>query len=319
MLAALVWLAAAAALSTAGPAALRALGGGASLGPRAMLAAWLAATAAWLLSWAAFLLLVAIEALGPGLKGFLTACVTLAQAIHRNGGALLLPVLAAAAAGLLLRFTWVSVRRAIRSAQWRRSHVSGLDAAGRTAVVEGHRVHLVPRSRPEVYCLPGDRACVVVTQGAVDALTPRELRAVLAHERAHLTGRHHAMVGWVRLLNTAFPGVPLLAAAEEETAVLVEWAADDRAVRAAGPAALAHALGAMAGARTAAPEATLGVLGACPVQRVRRLLTPLPAPRHRTLRRIMAAAAVCAAAAPLVLLLTTTIAGAALTQCTCSL
>src|SRR5699024_4204808 len=59
--------------------------------------------------------------------------------------------------------------------------------------------------------------------------------SVLAHEQAHLKGRHHLPLTWIRLLDTAFPGVPLLRAAATDVPELVEWAADDRAAREAGP------------------------------------------------------------------------------------
>jgi hypothetical protein len=47
---------------------------------------------------------------------------------------------------------------------------------------------------PRRYCVPSLRHRVVLTTGAVAALEPRQLRAVIAHERAHLWGRHDLVI-----------------------------------------------------------------------------------------------------------------------------
>ena len=95
---------------------------------------------------------------------------------------------------------------------------------------------------PLAYCLPGARPRIVITDGAIAALPPDELAAVLAHERAHALGRHELViqpfVAWQRAL-------PFLAAARQATAAvaeLVEMLADDAAAKATSPRTGARAL-----------------------------------------------------------------------------
>ncbi|HEY3868849.1 MAG TPA: M56 family metallopeptidase [Actinocrinis sp.] len=95
---------------------------------------------------------------------------------------------------------------------------------------------------PLAYCLPGPRPRIVITGGAIAALPPDELTAVLAHERAHALGRHELViqpfVAWQRAL-------PFLAPARQATAAvaeLVEMLADDAAAKATSPRTVARAL-----------------------------------------------------------------------------
>src|SRR5260370_1182733 len=55
------------------------------------------------------------------------------------------------------------------------------------------------------YCVPGRRPTIVVTSAALAVLDPAQLPAVLAHERAHLAGRHHLLIALTRALA---PGSP---------------------------------------------------------------------------------------------------------------
>ena len=49
-------------------------------------------------------------------------------------------------------------------------------------------------SQPAAYCVAGRQPTVILTTAAVQALDPGQLDAVLAHERAHLAGRHHRLL-----------------------------------------------------------------------------------------------------------------------------
>jgi beta-lactamase regulating signal transducer with metallopeptidase domain len=82
---------------------------------------------------------------------------------------------------------------------------------------------------------------VVVSTGAVDALTERELAAVLAHEHAHARGRHHLVLAPFHALRRVLPVGPVARAAAD-VELLVEMCADDRAARRHGPAPLTAAL-----------------------------------------------------------------------------
>jgi hypothetical protein len=183
---------------------------------------------------------------------------------------------AAAAAGLLLaativvRAVWCLAGAVARSRRERHKHAAFLAAAGRADHTLGAIV--LDQDAPAAYCLPGGPAPVVST-GTLAVLEPGQLRAVLAHERAHLRGHHHALLTWATALGRAFGFVPLLAQAAGELAVLAEMAADDAAVRRHHPAGdLAAALVIMAKAGARASALTAGGLDA--LARVQRLLTP---------------------------------------------
>ncbi len=107
---------------------------------------------------------------------------------------------------------------------------------------------LIDNAAPAAYCLPGREQRIVLTTGALAALSPGELDAVLAHERAHHAGRHHLILAGAQAIARAFPVVPLFAAAPLEIARLVELAADDAAGRAEDRLVVAHALVALADA-----------------------------------------------------------------------
>ncbi len=147
-----------------------------------------------------------------------------------------------------------------------------LSGAGSAMVLDGEQ--------PVAYCVPGRPAAIVLSSGALAVLDPAQLTAVLAHERAHLAGRHHLLTGLTRALSACFPAVPLFTRGAEEVARLAEMRADDAAVRRSGRPTLIAALLAM-GTGTAVPAAALGMpaaaLGAatCAVaSRVQRLLDP---------------------------------------------
>ncbi|WP_431035651.1 M56 family metallopeptidase [Streptomyces sp. P6-2-1] len=106
-------------------------------------------------------------------------------------------------------------------------------------------VAVLPDSSPYAYALPGRPALVVVSRGMRECLSAREYGALLAHERAHLAGRHHGLLLVARLAACANPLLrPLVGAlaygaerwADEEAARVV----GDRTVtaRAVGRAAL---------------------------------------------------------------------------------
>lgn len=108
--------------------------------------------------------------------------------------------------------------------------------------IDGHRC-----SRQIVYSVAGHPPAIVVSEPTLAALTDLQLRAVLAHERAHLAGRHHLILGLGRALATAMPRLPLFTACAAELRRLVEMCADDAAARLHDVRALVTALRALAG------------------------------------------------------------------------
>lgn len=316
-------LCAVAAVGVRGPAVLRRTARDCGPGPRAMLALWTAATAAWVLSCAALLGVLAAELLGPAVKGVIAACVSVLQALERNHagwgiGAGSVLVLAA-----LARLLWTAARQGRAGLSWRRAHHRDLLTAARRRRLYGHPVWLLDTAEPGAYCVPGTRGGVVITSGALEVLTAAQARAVLAHERAHLRGRHHLLVGWVRLLDRAFPGVPLFRAAARDVPELVEWAADDRAVRAVGMRPLVHALGSLARTGQAGPGGptgaarTLSIAGACPVERVRRQVQR-PTGCRIWRGRLRAGAAAVLVTLPLVFTVASALAAVLIPHCRCA-
>ena len=82
---------------------------------------------------------------------------------------------------------------------------------------------------PFAYCVPGRAPRVVVTEAALDRLSPDELRAVLAHEQAHLDARHDLVREGFVALHQAFPIVVRSRQARDAVGLLLEMLADDRA------------------------------------------------------------------------------------------
>ena len=95
---------------------------------------------------------------------------------------------------------------------------------------------------PLAYCVPGLRTATVLTDGLIDALDDAELRAVIAHERAHLDQLHHLVLLAFRAWHSALPWFPIANRAERSVVVLTEMLADDRARREAGDDALRRAM-----------------------------------------------------------------------------
>jgi beta-lactamase regulating signal transducer with metallopeptidase domain len=248
------------------------------------LAAWLAAMVSVLAT-----LLAAIQYL-------ITAAVAgwpqLARAVCRSvaGGACTAVVyrsaffelsmgLAAAAAALALAVLAWRYGRSVQRVQRRtRAHAEAALIAGRRLPGGGAAV-VLDAAQPAAYCVPGRPAAIVLTSAAVDVLDPRQLTAVLAHERAHLAGRHHLLIALTRGLAATFPGVPLFTQGPAEVARLAEMCADDAAARHSSRPTLVAALLAM-GTGTAVPAAALAATGGAVTARVQRLLEPAPRARY---------------------------------------
>jgi beta-lactamase regulating signal transducer with metallopeptidase domain len=141
----------------------------------------------------------------------------------------------------------------------------------------------------------------VVSSATVALLTAGQLQAVLAHERAHLRGRHQLVLTLIRALAHAFPMVPLPARAAEEAAVLAELIADASAAHHHDRKDLAAALVILARARVRTAALTAG--GPAALMRIDRLLAPEPRPTlpGRTAGLAALAIALAIACLPLVL------------------
>ena len=124
---------------------------------------------------------------------------------------------------------------------------------------------LLEHSQPAAYCVAGRHPTVILTTGALQALAPGQLEAVLAHERAHLAWRHHRLLAMARISRRALPFLPLMRDTEAQVQRLVELHADDAAVRARDPGSLATALVVLATAVSAPTSASAAAADPAPV------------------------------------------------------
>jgi Zn-dependent protease with chaperone function len=219
------------------------------------------------------LLLMPTGRVGTSAAELLRTCVMVLRAAlstpHDNGGETVAGVVAlvAVAGGWLVGGCLVG-RRTSRAARDHREllALAGQPAAGLSGVT------MLEHGRPFAYCLPGRPGPVVISSAALARLQPGQLAAVLAHERAHQTGRHHWMVLLAQVLRMGFPWLPVARLAHQQVHRLVELAADDAAARIQGRRQVAAALAALGDGQV--PTAALGAAGATAGERVSRLLAP---------------------------------------------
>ncbi|MER7849045.1 M48 family metalloprotease [Kitasatospora sp. NPDC096077] len=148
-------------------------------------------------------------------------------------------------------------------------------------------VLVVPGEEAEAFALPryrGRAGRVVVTEGMLGVLGPTERAVLLAHERAHLGGRHHVLSAVTDFAAAVHPALAQLGPTLEFH--LERWADEAAAAavgdRKAAATAIAHA--ALAGSvGTGGRGGGFLSVSTGPVpQRVRALLEPVPAgPRGR--------------------------------------
>jgi len=177
----------------------------------------------------------------------LAACSTAALALLAAFAAARMPVLAAlggysqstmkrfdpipastgAVAGLALAGAALAVMLIFRK-RARALAVSYRRAAG----LGGHdSIVVVPGPDIDAYALPGRPGRIVVSGCLLDRLDQGHQAALIAHERAHLTGRHHLFASVAHLAAAAHP--LLLPAAQAVDYTLERWA-DERAAAVTG-------------------------------------------------------------------------------------
>jgi Zn-dependent protease with chaperone function len=253
-------------------------------------------------------LAVHATALGGGLSHLIGACVLRLRAMYATpGGA------AIAGLGLILAGA-VAARTALTAASHLRTTGRQALRHAQTARLVGHPepalgAVLVEHPEPAAYCVSGRHPMVIVTTGALRALGAGQLDAVLAHERAHLAGRHHRLLAMARIAGQVLPFLPLMRDADTQVARLVELHADDAATRASDPRSLATALVVLA--TGASPEPALAAAATDAVQRIHRLLDPAEQ-LGRVHRQLLRATAAALALAPVLLALAPAVAALAL-------
>jgi Zn-dependent protease with chaperone function len=198
----------------------------------------------------------------------------------------------AVVAALLLRLGYCVLATYLTSRRTSREHAATLRLCGWTDQIVDATV--IEHDRPASYCLPGRRGRIVITSQAVRLLSPDQLGAVLAHERAHQRGRHHLLLGLAAALRRSFPWLKMLSYAEHEVRRLVELIADDVAARDHGRLTVASALATIGTGH--APGGALAVAGVEESGTLARIVR-LASPATRMTRLATAFTAVGVAAA----------------------
>lgn len=248
------------------------------ISPRLGLAAWSTAMASVLASALVALqfLIRAAVAGWPGLAEAVCRSVeggSCAAAVYRSAiFEFALGIITIAAALTVTVLAWRYGRGVQRGQRRTRDHAEVARITGRSLPGAGAAVVLDAAQRA-AYCVPGRPATIVLTTGALAVLDPAQLTAVLAHEQAHLDGRHHLLIALTRALSASFPAVPLFTRGPAEVARLAEMCADDSAARRGGRPALIAALLAM-GTGAAVPALALAAAACAVTARVLRLLEP---------------------------------------------
>ncbi|MFF3733159.1 M56 family metallopeptidase [Streptomyces sp. NPDC002476] len=205
----------------------------------------------------------------------------------------------AAAVPLAAAALAVLVGCAVAVARASRRHWAQLHRPARPGRTEGE-LAVVRDNRPDAYALPGRPGTsgrIVVTTGMLRALDPDERDALLAHERAHLAGRHHLYLAAVELAALCHPALRSLRA---PMGYALERCADEAAAAAVGDRRIAaRAIGRAALAARAAegeerprPRVALGA-AVGPVPRRVAALLGRGTPRPRVGRAAAAALLAC--------------------------
>ncbi|MHB9857540.1 M56 family metallopeptidase [Streptomyces sp. YIM S03343] len=231
-----------------------------------------------------------------GLVGLFTACGLAADApVSKTSPTLGDALVIAAPVTVLLLPAFCLVRCAWRARCARARQLDLLTLVGERA--PEHGATIVDHQVPAIYCLSGRGSHIVVTRGALDVLSEDQLRAVLDHERAHIAGRHHLLKVFVDAFSRAFRRLPLARHAKEQTNLLLEMIADDRALRFHSRETLATAIYEVAAGQT--PQPALGAGGSGALIRLGRVLTPQPRPPRAARLGIIVVVTVAAPLLPL--------------------
>lgn len=238
--------------------------------PRLGVLAWQALSGSLLLATVlagAALSLPEVEA-SRDLASLMHACALALRAQYSTAsGALLSATGVGLIVAVLGRLAWSLCRELLGARRARQVRLDALGVVAQRDELLG--VLVLEHAVPSAYCLPGPRREIVLTSGALQVLDAEELTAVLAHEEAHLRGRHHLVIAAARGLRRAFPFVPLFRWAVQDVAELLEMLADDEASRRSDRLVVATALVRLAEGRV--PAGALGARGVGALARVRRL------------------------------------------------
>lgn len=236
--------------------------------PRFGVAAWLTAIATVLLTWlvAAGMTLIAVASHWIYPRALVESCL-----VRLRGVVTPSITLGAIGAVVALLAAVSSVRLASTVSRMRaraRAHAEAVRMVGHR---NGDGYVIVDAAEPAAYCVAGRPPAIVVTSAALAALDEKELAAVLAHERAHLNGRHSLVVTTLRGLAAILPKLTLMREGASEVSRLLEMCADDASARRHGSGVLLSGLITMC---RATPARALAAADVAVLARADRLAVP---------------------------------------------
>jgi len=241
--------------------------------PRLGVAAWVTAMAGVLVAWVAAVVVVAVSLVrgGPD-SSVVVLCLELLGVPEREAMLGAFAATGLLAVGVLISaVVTVGVGRTVLGLRAHSAeHADAARIIGTPTDADG--VFVVAGERPAAYCVVGRLDTIVVTTAAVRALDGPELDAVLAHEGAHIAGRHHHLLMVLRALAASLAHLPLFTRGAAAVAELLEMCADDTAARRHGPRPLVA--GMLALASPLPPSGGLAVAATATAARARRLLDP---------------------------------------------
>ncbi len=245
--------------------------------PRLGVAVWLSAVVSVLASWAVAAVLIVIDVV----RHWDSPMAVLASCAMQFGEVLTgqaglpaqigLLVIAATATGALTALCVRLARTLIRLRHTAFEHAQAVRIVGRRTAEPD--VIVLPSDQPAAYCVAGRPAAIVLSTATLAALDKEQLAAVLAHERAHLAGRHPQIIAVLRALTAVLPRVQLTTQGAAEISRLLEMCADDTAARHHGHRTLLSGLLGLA-STTTVPAPALGAATVAVLSRAQRLSTP---------------------------------------------
>lgn len=213
-----------------------------SAAPALALALWQSIALAGGISMIGSLLLAGLEPFGEDLVSRVSgAAATLFSGPLPTGVSLLHTFFLSAAVLLTAHLVLNLALTSVRSRRQRHRHMELLSLLS-SPLPDEPATRVIDHPAPAAYCLPGARSVTVLSEGMIELLSPEQLEAVIAHERAHLRQKHHLLLDAFRSWKRALPWFPIATRAQDAVALLVEMLADDTARHTTGDPVLADAI-----------------------------------------------------------------------------
>ena len=154
---------------------------------------------------------------------------------------------------------------------------NALQLGSRSVRLAGQPVTVIQHAKPTAFAVADRRWGIVVSTALVNVLNAEELRAVLAHETAHLRQRHHLVVGVLHGVFAPLRWIPLVAAISVAIPQYLEMAADNAARQQSSTDVMASALLKIGEGSGPAVDQALGggvALHVAGVERIQHLIAP---------------------------------------------